>query len=202
MTDAAASFNYLTYDSTTGRILSTHSSNAPSDPITLAVGTASLDISDGITIGFNTHQVANPGTPNAAIVPFVATLAENQRTKTGTALDYFNGLFVAGFTWNGKLVQIDEASRNNISGGVNDALATLADPVSYPFQIPYWIAADNSHVPLAGPADMIAFGRAVLGYFQSCRAHLRATKDQIVAAPDQATLDAIDVTSGYPIASA
>ncbi len=49
---------------------------------------------------------------------------------------------------------------------------------------------------------MYAFGRAGAAYVSACVLRLRAIKDAIAAAPDQATLDAIDVTAGYPAASA
>ena len=137
---------------------------------------------------------------DGALVPRVFTLVENKSAKATAAASYFSNLFFLpnGFTFGGKLFQLDDASRANISAGVNDALTTLSDPTHYPFQIPYWVAADNSHMALSGPDDMIAFGRACLAYFQGCRVRFRAIKDAIVAAVDQAALDAIDVTAGYP----
>jgi phage terminase large subunit-like protein len=64
-----------------------------------------------------------------------------------------------------------------------------------------WIAADNSHVAMDA-AQMYAFGRAAGAYVSTCVLRLRAIKDAIAAAADQAALDAIDVTAGYPQASA
>jgi hypothetical protein len=49
---------------------------------------------------------------------------------------------------------------------------------------------------------MYAFGRAAGAYVSACVLRLRAIKDAIAAAADQAALDAIDVTAGYPQASA
>ena len=79
---------------------------------------------------------------------------------------------------------------------------TITDPAGSPWPGGfYWIAADNSHVAMDAPT-LYAFGRAVAAYVSACVLTLRAIKDAIAAATDQATLDAIDVAAGYPTASA
>jgi hypothetical protein len=138
-----------------------------------------------------------------AIQPRRPPLADLQRAKEVTAWQYFNLLFVLpkGFTFRGKLIQIDDFSRVNIAAAVNDALASLQNPTLFPFQVPYWVCADNSHLTLDGPEDMVALGRAVLAYFQGCRVNLRAIKTAIGVSADQTALDAIDVSASYPTAT-
>jgi hypothetical protein len=51
-------------------------------------------------------------------------------------------------------------------------------------------------------AACFGFSLAVAAYVSTCILHCRAIKDAIGAAVDQAALAAIDITAGYPAASA
>jgi hypothetical protein len=196
---------FCVYDAASGRVAYfTSNRQGALDPSALQVGQAYLEIPDDTTMGSNMWQVANPHTPQAALTAYVSSLAELKMVKLNQAGAHFGSLFLLpnGFTYHGYLMQLDDDSRANISAGVNDALATKSDAAAYPFQIPYWVAADNAHMALSGPDDMIAFGRACLAYYQACRVRFRAIKDSITAAADQTALDAIDATAGYPTPSA
>ena len=130
------------------------------------------------------------------------TLAENQRAKLAAASNYQAGQIAAGFTYGGALFQIDSDSQTQMAAMGIMALGSITDPANSPWPDGfYWVAADNSHVPMDA-ATMYAFGRAVAGYVSACVLRLRAIKDAIAAAADQASLDAIDVTAGYPTPSA
>jgi hypothetical protein len=108
----------------------------------------------------------------------------------------------AGFTWTGALFQIDSDSQARIAAMGIMALGTITDPAGSPWPPGfYWVAADNSHVAMDAAA-MYAFGRAVGSHVSACVLRLRAIKDAIAGAADQAALAAIDVTAGYPAASA
>jgi len=108
----------------------------------------------------------------------------------------------AGFTWSGKLYQIDTNSQARIAAMGALALGSIADPVGSPWNAGfYWVAADNSHVPMDAAATY-AFARAVALYVSGCILHLRTIKDMIAGAADQTALDAVDVATGYPAASA
>jgi hypothetical protein len=139
---------------------------------------------------------------NGALVAYVPSLAQNQASKAQAATAVYASRIAAGFTWSSVLYQIDPASQANISAMGLMALGSVTDPANSPWPSGfYWVAADNSHVAMDAPA-MYAFGRAVGAYVSACVLKLRAIKDAIAAAADQATLDAIDVTAGYPAASA
>jgi len=195
--------NYVLYTVASGRIVSVHSSNEPPDQSLLPAGQAALQVPDGTIVGFRTHQVAGPGTPAAALVPFVATFAENKATKIAAALDHFASLFrlPAGYSWSGALFQIDANSQAAITAMGADADRSLRDPTTFPWDPGfYFIAADNSHVAMTA-TQMASFSQAIANYVRQARYRVRAIKDAIAAAADRATLDAIDVTAGYPVSS-
>ena len=195
--------NYVIYNTTTGRIVAVISSNAPMEAAQLPAGTAALAIPDGVDVGNQTHQIDVAQNP-PVLEAFVATFAENQAAKAVTAMQYFATLFrlPAGFTYSGTLYQVDASSLSNITSMGALATASIANPNAVPWPSGfYWLAADNSHVAMTA-AQMLAFAAAVAGYVSACVLRLRAIKDSIVATADQAALDAIDVTAGYPTASA
>jgi hypothetical protein len=137
---------------------------------------------------------------NAA--PYVLSLADQQRVKLLAAQAWQASLIAAGFTFGGALFQIDPDSQGQMAAMGIMALGSITDAAGSPWPAGfYWVAADNSHVAMDAPT-MYAFGRAVAGYVSACILRLRAIKDAIAAATDQPTLDAIDVTAGYPAASA
>jgi hypothetical protein len=134
-------------------------------------------------------------TPDPLIAARAATL--------GSAQSFYDGLFALpkGFTFSGKLYQMDDDSRANwVILGVG-ADRSAADPTSFPWTDIPVVAADNSTVPMDVPTAR-RFSQATIGYWAACRPVFRAIKDAIAAATDQAALDAIDVTAGYPAASA
>ena len=140
---------------------------------------------------------------NGAIVvtapdPMIAARA----TAVAGAAGYYQRLLAAGLTWSGTLYQIDPDAQAQIAAMGIMALGSITDPAGSPWPAGfYWIAADNSHAAMDAPT-MYAFGRAVAAYVSACVLRLRAIKDTIAAAADQTAIAAIDVTAGYPAASA
>jgi hypothetical protein len=128
------------------------------------------------------------------------TLADARAAKVRAATARYAALIAAGFTDAGTLYQIDPDSQSRIAALGVMAMGSITDPANSPWPAGfYWIAADNSHVPMDAPT-MYAFARAVGGYVSACLLRLRAIKDAIATAADPAALDAIDVTAGYPAA--
>ncbi len=154
---------------------------------------------------------APDGTPDApgefsvsggALVARTSTLAGEKFSRQRAAFEHCTAVLAAGFSFNGAVYQVDAGSQASIAAMGIMALGSITDPAGSPWPAGfYWIAADNSHVAMDAPT-MYAFGRAVAGYVSACVLRLRAIKDAIAAAADQAALDAIDVTAGYPPASA
>ncbi len=85
-------------------------------------------------------------------------------------------------------------SRININGAVS--MAQIAQAGGVPFEIS-WTMADNTVAVLDAPT-MIAAGMAVGQHVSSCHEVAQAFRSQIEAALDRATLDAIDLTQGWP----
>jgi hypothetical protein len=182
---------YLVYDSTTGQPLFTQAAEPAVSPdfafIAVADGTA---ISPGSTVA------------NGALVPYTPTFADAQNAASVAASAEFAGLIAAGFTFSGTLYQIDSDSQAQITAMGALALGSITDPANSPWPAGFtWIAANNSQVAMDAPT-MYAFARAVAGYVSACVLNLRAIKNAIAGAADQAALTAIDVTAGYPAASA
>jgi len=151
------------------------------------------------------------GTPDApgefsvsggALVARTSTLAGEKFSLQRAAFEHYTAVLAAGFSFSGVVYQVDAGSQGNIAAMGIMALGSITDPAGSPWPAGfYWIAADNSHIAMDAPT-MYAFGRAVAGYVSACVLRLRAIKDAIAAAADQAALDAIDVTAGYPPAGA
>ena len=133
-----------------------------------------------------------------AINPRVPELLDLRRAKDAAARAHFDDLISAGFSHAGTRYQIDSTSQSHIAALSLLALGCVTDPQNSAWLTDiYWVAADNSHVSMDAPA-MYGFGRAVAGYVSASLLRFRAIKDAIAAAPDQAALDAVDVTAGYP----
>jgi hypothetical protein len=131
------------------------------------------------------------------LVPRTQTQSQKLAAKIAEAEMYFGGLIQGGLVYGGKLYQIDSESQTQMAAMSLMALGSITDPVNNPWIDGfYWVAADNSQVPMGAPA-MFAFGRAVASYVSFNILRLRTIKNAILAAQDQAGLDAIDVTAGY-----
>lgn len=95
----------------------------------------------------------------------------------------------AGFTWNGKVFDSDPESQARIQGAVQ--LAGLSNSPDFKVD---WTLADNSVITLTA-SDLAQVGLALGTFVQNVFAQGRALRDQIDAATDQATLDAITWTT-------
>jgi hypothetical protein len=178
---------YLVYEVASGQPLFTQRT-APSLPAEFSF----IEVDDDIVTATGDTVV------NGALAPYAPSLTDKQAAKVQAANANYNALMSVGFTLNGTPFQIDAVSQSQIAAMGALALGSIADPANSPWSAGfYWVAADNSHVPMDA-ATTYAFARAVALYVSSCILHLRAIKDAIAGAADQAALDAIDVTAGYP----
>lgn len=105
----------------------------------------------------------------------------------------------AGAHWSNILFQIDAASQTKFAGAgafaigvVNNVPGSLPWPANF-----FWIAADNSHVPMTAEQCFIftqTMGQAITALILAAR----LIKDACLVAPDLATLNAIDITKNWP----
>ncbi|MBN9568690.1 MAG: DUF4376 domain-containing protein [Alphaproteobacteria bacterium] len=119
---------------------------------------------------------------------------DDARAEAAQRLEgHFAALIVAGRNYAGHNYQIDDASRANINAAATMAMVA-PDAWSGDF---YWIASDNSHVPMTA-AEVIAFGLNAGDYYTAMIFTNRAHKDAIAALTTISTCDAYDVTAGWP----
>jgi hypothetical protein len=181
--------SYLVYEAAPSQPLFIQQSGTPP---ALPPDYAFIPVPDGTTIGRG-DTIAG-----GALVPYMPTLADAKAAKVTAAGAQRATIVGAGFTWSGSRFQIDTESQTRIAAMGALALGSITDPAGSPWDSGfYWVAADNSHVPMDAAATY-AFARAVALYVSGCILHLRTIKDGIASAADQAALDAIDVTAGYP----
>ncbi|HLG86266.1 MAG TPA: DUF4376 domain-containing protein [Alphaproteobacteria bacterium] len=196
---------YAIYVTATGQIKSVmQTPMALTDLSAPPSGQSYLQVTDGTVIGFLTHQIANPGTPDAALVPYIQTLQDAQTAALQRAADYFQGLFLVPsvFTYRTNPYQIDPASQQNIAAMGSLASASVANPATIPWPGAfYWRDAKNNHQPMTA-AQMLTFAVTIANYVSACILRCASIKDGIRAATSIAAIQAIDVTAGYPAASA
>lgn len=119
-------------------------------------------------------------------------------SKLAAAAAAFAGQVAAGITFGGKLLQIRDTDRANITGQAARAVAALTagSGVTWPSNFA-WRMADNSYLPLPTPADMLALGEAVSDRYAALRLRFGQLKDAIAAAETVEALDALDVDAGW-----
>lgn len=96
----------------------------------------------------------------------------------------FELTLAAGMPWQGRVLQIDDESRANLSGAALRAqLGTL--PTGFA-----WRMADNSFLPLDA-AGVIAMAAATMDHYLALRRRMWAARDAARAAPSREAADAI-----------
>lgn len=96
-------------------------------------------------------------------------------------------------------IQCDEDSFNRIMGvatGHNTLVRVLSQPFPPGGQV--WRAGDNVDIVLADVDEVTAFGQRAGQFFELHMRRSHALKDAVRAAPDAATIRAIDITDGWP----
>jgi hypothetical protein len=104
----------------------------------------------------------------------------------------------AGATWSGHIVQIDEASRQNISAvAVRAGFVALHVPGMTWAADFAWRMSDNSWVPITA-AQFLDLGQAAADLYTAIVVRRANLKDSVTAAADVAALNAIDPSAGWP----
>ena len=132
---------------------------------------------------------------NGAFEPIGVDLSVQKAQKLAGVAAQLARRNATGFTYAGKTYQLDDASQDRIT-----ALVVKADRYTRSLPGSTWdgrfIAADNSQVSFTADA-FGAFADAASNIVIQRRLHARDLKNLILAAADQATLDAIDITQGW-----
>jgi hypothetical protein len=125
-------------------------------------------------------------------------LQQGRMDKRREAITKFDVEVSAGVAYGGKVLQIDDEARGNITGASAQAIASLlpGSPVSWP-QGFGWRMLDNTYLSVPDAPAMLALGAAAATRYAALRLRLGQLKDAIDAASDMNTLNSIDVTTGW-----
>jgi len=123
-------------------------------------------------------------------------LKGRKRDRLGEVAAELNKRNAAGFVYQGKPYQLDDASQARIT-----ALVVKADRAAAGLPGATWsgkfIAADNTEVTFTA-SEFAAFAEAASDIVIARRLYAREIKNTILAAADVAALDAINVSAGWP----
>lgn len=131
---------------------------------------------------------------DGAIVYPDRTLPERREARWIEARAFRNARQEGGCATPLGRVNTDADSQRKIAGAALAAMVAASAGQPLPIQ---WTMEDNRVVTHDGPA-MLAMGMAVTAHLAACQDAGTAIRELIEAAEDQAALDAIDITAGYP----
>lgn len=103
----------------------------------------------------------------------------------------------AGMAWSGKVLQIDDAGRQNI--GNMALLASLVVQNVAGMEWPdgmAWRMADNSWLPISA-GEMLTMASAVADRYRALRLNVAALKDALAAASTLEAIAAVDPSAGW-----
>ncbi|MBN9525791.1 MAG: hypothetical protein J0H82_06300 [Alphaproteobacteria bacterium] len=138
-----------------------------------------------------------------ALLP-APTLAEARAAKVEAINAQRDLVLAAGAPYGPARIAVHDGARADLSGMAAYAttvLITAATPAPIAWPDSYalgWIAVDNNRVPLPTAADGLALAAAVGAWYGAVVQHARNLKDEALAAPDVAALDAVDPAAGWP----
>jgi hypothetical protein len=96
-------------------------------------------------------------------------------------------------------VALDDGSRADLTAMA--ATATVAASGAVPWPESYargWITIENVRIPLATPSAGLALAASVGNYYAALIQHRRDLKDAALAAENEAALDVLDISAGWP----
>lgn len=130
----------------------------------------------------------------ASVVVKAASLDTFKEEKWGAVKNLRDEKIASGCNVPGLGVfDTDAVSRSNINGAVTGAM--MAKAAAAPFSIG-WKLAGNGVIQLDAD-EMLYVGQTVLGYVSACHGNSQTLGVAIQTASDKATLDAIDINSGW-----
>lgn len=123
-----------------------------------------------------------------------------ENLKAGKLLEvagHLAALNAAGFEYNGKTYQLDDASQQRIAALALKAWRAVSGVEGATWAEDFaFIAADNTAVPFTA-ADFGAFADAAANAVIARRLNARALKNAVLAAASAAELDSVDITAGW-----
>ena len=108
-------------------------------------------------------------------------------------------LVVGAPVGSGLHVALDDGSRADLTAMAATATAAATGALDWPESYSRgWITIENTRIPLTTPAAGLSLAAMAGNYYAALVQYRRDLKDAALAATDAATLDALDVTAGWP----
>lgn len=150
---------------------------------------------EGVEIGWS-FDGTTWSTPAGPVPSFEDLRAAKLSSITASA----DALLSKGASVSGGLhVALDNGSRADLTAMAATATAAASGAVSWPDSFSRgWITIENVRIPLATAAAGLTLAAAVGNYYAAIVQHRRDLKDAVIAAGDAASLDAIDISAGWP----
>lgn len=128
------------------------------------------------------------------------TMAQIQAAKLVAIASTADELLAGGApVSNGLHIALDDGARADLTAMAATATAAASGAVTWPASYSRgWISIENVRIPLATPAAGLLLAASVGDWYARVVQHRRDLKDQVLAAADEAALDAIDITAGWP----
>ena len=128
------------------------------------------------------------------------TLSQMQGAKLAAVSSRADALIAAGApVLSGLHISLDDGSRTDLTAMAATATAAASGSVNWPDSYSRgWISMENVRIPLATPTDGLALAASVGDWYARIIQYRRDLKDQVLAAADEAALDAIDIAAGWP----
>lgn len=129
------------------------------------------------------------------------SLDDLRMEKIAGIIDAADAILSAGAPVSGGLhVALDDGSRADLTAMAATATAAASGAVSWPDSYARgWITVENVRLPLATPAAGLSLAASVGSYYAAIVQHRRDLKDAALAAKDEAALNAIDISVGWPV---
>ena len=157
-------------------------------------GIQATRIEDGIYVylepGTDEHDLAEGGAWGAIEALHVPTLAEIKAAKLNDLGSYRWAYERAGTTIGGTSMDTSETTRLALIGANEKARGNPAYTVNFKIAAGSWITLNA--------LEIIALADGLADFVQACFDREKVLSDLIVAAVDEAEIDAIDITSGWP----
>lgn len=96
-------------------------------------------------------------------------------------------------------VDVSDSSRADLGGMATTALGATSGTLPWPDSYKEgWITIENVRIPMPEPADGLMLAAGAGEFYAAIKQHARDLKDAVLAATDEAALDAIDIEAGWP----
>lgn len=96
-------------------------------------------------------------------------------------------------------IGLEDGTRADLTAMATTALGVIGGALTWPASyVTGWITMENIRIPLLQPTDGLALAALVGDYYAQIRQRGRDLKDSVLAAADDAAIDAIDIGTGWP----